>query len=94
MITANTILDVVIASELFTEVDPDSSFDTPLHLDSMSLIWLISALENRFAVEIDYRVLELTHFHSINSICNFINTLVQSSDSHNESSSLAVEQEG
>lgn len=72
MIQAETIREIVLESELFTTIGADCGFDDALNLDSMSLIWLITELERRFAVEIDYRTLDLAHFNSINSIRDFM----------------------
>ncbi len=66
------IREMVSRSCFFSGIQPDLQPSEPLVLDSMSLIILIQALEDRYAVSIDYRVVDLRHFESLEQIERFI----------------------
>jgi acyl carrier protein len=63
---------LVKESQLFVEMKYEPGKDEVLHWDSMSLIWLITCLEETFKIELDYRTIDLEHFRTINSIRSLI----------------------
>ncbi|MCG7408930.1 hypothetical protein MH117_16045 [Paenibacillus sp. ACRRX] len=66
------IRQMVTESDLFSSLDQEIGAHDPLHFDSMSLIWLITKLEERYAIQIDYRTEDLTNFESMHSISTYI----------------------
>lgn len=63
---------LVKESQLFVEMKYEPDEDELLHWDSMSLIWLITSLEEIFVIELDYRTIDLEHFRTIRSISSLI----------------------
>ncbi|MBK9991854.1 MAG: hypothetical protein IPP19_14245 [Verrucomicrobia bacterium] len=72
MMTLDEIRDLVLSENMFANIEPECAPDTPLDLDSMSLIWLITRLEERYDIAIDYREVDLSHFSSIRAIHAFV----------------------
>ena len=63
---------LVCESQLFAAIEHELDEDEELHWDSMSLIWFITSLEERFGLSIDYRIVSLDHFKTVRSISRFI----------------------
>ncbi|WP_028545844.1 hypothetical protein [Paenibacillus taiwanensis] len=66
------IRQMVTESDLFSSLDQELGADDPIHLDSMSLIWLITKIEERYSIQIDYRTENLAYFESMQSISTYI----------------------
>lgn len=66
------IRQMVTESDLFITLDQQIGPDDPIQFDSMSLIWLITKLEERYDIHIDYRTENLAHFESIASISKYV----------------------
>ncbi|GIQ68869.1 acyl carrier protein [Xylanibacillus composti] len=64
--------EIVSSSCFFSGMQEEWGSSEPLVLDSMSLIILIDALEERFAISIDYRHVDLRHFESLERMEHFI----------------------
>lgn len=69
---------IIIEANIFVDVEGQRVNDNdPLHLDSMSLMWLITGLEERFGIEINFREVDLRHFETIDSIQNYLDSLIK-----------------
>lgn len=55
-------------AQLFTAIEHELQDDEELLWDSMSLIWFITSLEEHFAIELDYRTVDLNHFATLQMI--------------------------
>ncbi len=72
------IRQIVIESNIFVDVEGQRVNDNdPLHLDSMSIMWLIAGLEERFGIEINFREVDLRHFETVDSIQDYIESLIK-----------------
>ncbi|HEX3029075.1 MAG TPA: acyl carrier protein [Clostridia bacterium] len=72
------IRQIVIESNIFVDAEGQQVNDNdPLHLDSMSLMWLITGLEERFGIEINFREVDLRHFETVDSIQNYMESLIK-----------------
>jgi len=80
MISAQGIREILSNNQLYTEITSDLGLDDELNLDSMSLIWLIDILEKTYGLEIDYRIVDLSHFKTINTLRDFMETLLQETE--------------
>ncbi|MFD2670778.1 hypothetical protein [Marinicrinis sediminis] len=66
------IRELVMQANLFETMEGELDDEELLHLDSMSLIWLITSLEEQFQIPIDYRTEDLSHFQSIQRIEQYV----------------------
>lgn len=72
------IRQIVIESNIFVDVEGQRVNDNdPLHLDSMSIMWLITGLEERFGIEINFREVDLRHFETVDSIQDYMESLIK-----------------
>lgn len=72
------IRQIIIEANIFVDAEGRQINDNdPLHLDSMSLMWLMAGLEERFGIEINFREVDLRHFETVNSIQNYIDSLIK-----------------
>jgi|GEM_PF-2617748 len=77
MVHIDDIKRKVLESSLFVSLDQELGVDEELNLDSMSLIWLISELEELYKISIDYRVVDLQHFRTIRTVHEFVDGLAK-----------------
>ncbi|MCD1259614.1 hypothetical protein B5M42_012305 [Paenibacillus athensensis] len=77
MVHIDDIKRKVLESSLFVSLDQELGVDEELNLDSMSLMWLISELEELYRISIDYRVVDLQHFRTIRTVYEFVDGLAK-----------------
>jgi acyl carrier protein len=73
----NEIRQMIIEAHIFVEAQEQINDKDPLFLDSMSLMWLITGLEERFGIDINFREVDLQHFETIDSIQNYVDCLMR-----------------
>lgn len=71
------VLSIVNECHMFQQRYGPEDFDASLYLDSMTIILIISRLEEKYGLDIDYRRLDLSHFDTIRTIQQYVSLLLQ-----------------
>lgn len=66
------VLSILNESHIFRHRYCLEDADEPLFLDSMSIVAMLSRIEEKYGLDIDYRELDLSHFHTIRAIESYL----------------------
>ncbi|GFN30745.1 acyl carrier protein [Paenibacillus xylaniclasticus] len=67
-ITKESIAALLRERKLYGAIDDQMGFDTPILLDSLSLVWFVEGLEQRFRIELELEDADYSKFGSVNEI--------------------------
>jgi len=82
-ITKEALLELLHERKLFGAVAEQMDFDTPIMLDSLSLVWFVEGLEQRFDIELELEDDDYLKFGSVSQIYELLSeklALLQSDD--------------
>ncbi|WP_127533593.1 phosphopantetheine-binding protein [Paenibacillus kobensis] len=71
-ITQESLLELLHERKLYSSIDEQIDFDTPIMLDSLSLVWFVEGLEQRLGIELELDDADYEKFGSVREIYSLL----------------------